>query len=130
MTSEVRFLTLEEVIHIHLDGIEEAGGSPGLRDSGLVESAVHAARNVHEYEGADLALIAAAYLYSLCKNHGFVDGNKRVALRAADVFLAVNGYELTLSNDEAYEATIKVATSECSRDELAEIIRNATRPLL
>ena len=122
--SEVRFLTIEDVLAIHRDGIEEHGGSTGVRDIGLVESAIASARNLYEYSDADLPEIASAYLHALCKNHGFVDGNKRVALRAADVFLLINGLRLTLTNEQVYEITIAVATSECSREELAELLRN------
>jgi death-on-curing protein len=127
--SETRLLTVEDVLLIHRDGIEEYGGSLGVRDIGLIESAVASAQNLTVYGSPDHAEIAAIYLFSLCKNHGFVDGNKRVALRAADVFLKINGLDLILDNDAAYDLTWRTATSEIGRDEIAALIREQVVPL-
>lgn len=121
---EILFLTLEEVIEIHSDGIREHGGSSEIRDIGIIESAALMPQQTFggEYLLASIYQMAAAYWHGLCMNHGFVDGNKRVALRAADVFLNVNGLDLMLTSDEAFDVTIKIATREISREELAEII--------
>ncbi len=129
MSREIRLLSVEEVVEIHADGISEHGGSRGVRDIGLIESAVTSAQNLILYSKPDLAEVSAAYLFALCKNHGFVDGNKRVALRAADVFLNINGLDLHIESSEAHDLTVSVATGELGREELAEIIRRHTIPL-
>jgi death-on-curing protein len=103
--SETRLLSVQDVLLLHHDGIEEHGGSHGVRDIGLIESAVVSAHNLLVYETPDHAEIAAAYLFALCKNHGFVDGNKRVALRSADVYLNINGLDLSLDDSDAYGLT-------------------------
>ena len=91
MIDDVYFLTVEEVIAIHADQIARYGGDPGLRDRGLLESAVHAARNVAAYgESLDLCDLAAAYVFHLAENQSFIDGNKRAALASALVFLHQN----------------------------------------
>ena len=92
MIEDVYFLTVEEVVAIHTDQIERYGGDPGLRDAGLLESAVHAAQNVAAYvEACDLCDLAAAYILHIAENQPFVDGNKRAALASGLVFLHQNG---------------------------------------
>lgn len=126
---EPKFLSLEDVLLIHAHGIEEHGGASGIRDRGAVESAVDAPRNLHAYEEAEIPVLAAAYLFSLCRNHGFVDGNKRVALRTADTFLILHGILLAITNEQAVEATINVATGEWDRSELADFFEKNCHPL-
>ncbi len=96
--SSVRFLSLDDVIRIHERMLEEFGGSSGIRDPGLLESAVYRPQSGY-YE--NLAEMAAALLHSLLMNHAFVDDNKRVAVAAADVFLRFNGQSLKISANEA-----------------------------
>jgi death-on-curing protein len=89
------FLTVEDVLSLHEDGIETWGGTHGIRDRGLLESAVAAAQNVALYDdAADIFDIAAAYAYHVPQNQPFLDGNKRAGLAAAAAFLFVNGVEL------------------------------------
>ena len=89
------FLTVEDVLSLHEDAINTWGGTHGIRDRGLLESAVGAATNVALYdETADIYDIAAAYAYHLAQNQPFLDGNKRVGLAAAAAFLFVNGIDL------------------------------------
>jgi death-on-curing protein len=97
----LEYLEFEDVSELHFDQIEEYGGSHGVRDEGLIRSAVARPMNKAAYEGADLAAQAAALLYGLAKNHGYVDGNKRVALAAASTFLRMNGHWLNCDNDTA-----------------------------
>ena len=127
----IRFLTIEEVLRVHEIAIEMFGGSKGVRDIGLIESALAGVAQTWdgEYLYASVSEMAAALWYSLAKNHGFVDGNKRVSLMAADAFLQVNGMLLTLSDQEVEELTLKIAIGELSRDEIAEVIRANVRPL-
>ena len=99
--------------------ITEHGGSHGLRDEGLLESALARAPNQNAYGSRSLAELAAAYAFGLCRNHAFVDGNKRVALAAADVFLQLNGHELVAPEAEAVVMTLELAAGKCSEGEYA-----------
>ena len=96
MIDDVYFLTVEEVVEIHADQIDRYGGDAGVRDLGLLESAVHAARNVAAYgETCDLC-DCRAYLFHVAENQPFVDGNKRAALASGLVFLHQNGVAVTI----------------------------------
>ena len=121
----IRFLGLDEVLALHADQIERYGGSTGVRDLGLLESAVSAAEatfggmELHE----TLAEKAAAYLFHLAKNHPFVDGNKRVAAASMFMFLYLNDHTLECTSDELAELTERVATSELGKPDVAVFIR-------
>lgn len=108
------------MLHIHLRVIEEFGGDAGLRDRGLLESAVAMPQATFggHYLHVELADKAAAYHYHLCSNHPFVDGNKRVAVAAAEVFLLVNGFELGATDDELEEITMRVAEGQISKEQV------------
>src|SRR5215212_4446855 len=96
---------------IHSELIREHGGSPGVPAGGdeLIESALARPRHKHAYDpAADLAGLAAAYLFGLTKNHGYVDGNKRVGFAAAATFLLLNGSRLTAPEPDAYDVVIGV----------------------
>ena len=118
----VAFLSVDDVLLIHARVIEEFGGDSGLRDRGLLESAV--AMPQSSFGGNDLhtglAGKAAAYHFHLCANHSFIDGNKRVAVAASEVFLLINGHELSASDDEIEELTLGVATGKLSKDQVVE----------
>jgi death-on-curing protein len=118
----VAFLSVDDVLLVHRRVIEEFGGDSGLRDRGLLGSAV--AMSQSTFGGTDLhsglAGKAAAYHFHLCSNHPFVDGNKRVAVAAAEVFLLINGHELSASDDEIEEMTIGVASGQLSKDQVVE----------
>ncbi len=96
----LQFLTLDEALALHHRLIEKFGGSPGVRDLGLLESALYRPRSGY-YE--DLVQMASALFESLLMNHAFVDGNKRVAFFATDVFLRMNGWRIVTSSDAAYD---------------------------
>lgn len=125
----IRFLSLEEVIDLHQDAIAEYGGDPGIRDSGLLESAIAQpmAMFAGEYLHSDLAEMAAAYLFHLAMNHAFVDGNKRIAAYAAGVFLDLNGAELLIENDALEELVLAVARGQMQKPEIAQCLRSKTR---
>ena len=95
----VQFLSVDEVLEIHVRLIERFGGSDGLRDKGLLVSALYRPQTGYY---SDLVEMAAALFESLMNNHPFVDGNKRVAFFATDVFLRSNGYKLAVESDAAY----------------------------
>ncbi len=107
------YLTLDEVLAVAARVID---GEVLLRDAGLLEAAVARPRTSVFGEDAypDLHSKSAALLLSICTNHALIDGNKRLALASAIVMLGVNGWKLTLSNDEAYDLIIAVATGELS----------------
>jgi death-on-curing protein len=117
----VEYLTIEEVLLMHARLIQRTGGSGGVRDMGLLESAL--ARPQATFEGEDLYSDlwdkAAALMESLIKNHPFVDGNKRSALTAVGLFLELNGYALTASNEEVLEFTRGAAVGEVNLESMA-----------
>ena len=106
---------------MHRRLIQRTGGSGGLRDPGLLESAV--ARPQASFDGEDLYpalwLKAAALMHSLVKNHPFVDGNKRTAVTATGIFLGLNGHPLTASNEEILRFAIQVAAEEMELERIA-----------
>lgn len=112
------------VLAIHRDLVDRFGGEPGLGD-GLLDSALAQAEATFGDELLHPGVYeqAAAYLFHLCANHPFIDGNKRVAFATMDTFLRRNGYSLTLSDEEAYELAMNVARGEISKAEIAETLR-------
>lgn len=119
------FLTLDEVLALHADQIARYGGRPGLRDLGLLESALGTPRATfgRGYLHPSLPEMAAAYLFHLAGNHPFVDGNKRVGLAAAIALLGLNGLWLEANPDELAELVLRTARGEASKAEVAEFIR-------
>jgi death-on-curing protein len=121
----MNYLTAEQVVFIHAFVVEETGGSHGVRDLGLLESAV--ARPQATFDGDDLHpdifIKAAALLHALIQNHPFVDGNKRTGTLAAILFLELNGYELNAKNKELESFALRVAISRISLSEIADWLR-------
>ncbi len=124
----ITFLTLEDILALHRDQLRRYGGSDGLRDRGLLLSA--AAMPESSFAGAYLhptmPAMAAAYLFHLVQNHPFIDGNKRVGLVAALVFLRLNGYRLTCSKPELEAIVWAVAGSQCPKDSLTDFFQRHT----
>ena len=118
----VVFLSVEDVLAIHRRVIEEFGGDLGLRDRGLLESAVAMPQSTFGGEElhAGSAEKAAAYHFHLCANHPFLDGNKRVAVAASEVFLLINGLELSASDNEIENLTFGVAGGRLSKGQVIE----------
>ena len=120
------FLTVDDVLIIHEDQINQFGGSFGLRDRALLESAI--AQPQISFDGIfvhiDLFQMAASYLYHLTSNHPFVDGNKRIGLAAALVFLEINGIEILKGTDELFELTMRVAFGAVNKQEIAIALRS------
>lgn len=120
----VAFLTLEEVLEIHTTLLQEFGGPPGVRDLGLLESALFRPRTGYY---ADLIEMAAAMFESLLMNHPFVDGNKRVAFFAVDVFLRINGFHIAVDADEAHRKIIQIIeVGESVKESLEVFVRQHT----
>lgn len=125
----VRFLTVEQVISIHRRMIERYGGDGAIRDVGLIDSAVVMPQQTFggAYLHRTIGSMAAAYLFHLCANHGFVDGNKRTAAGAALVFLDANGYEVAFTIDELEQITLDVAGSVLHKERLTALFETAVR---
>ena len=120
------FLTLEDVLQIHEDQIERFGGAVGLRDRGLLESAIAQAQASFGgvFAHHDLFEMAAAYLFHLTSNHPFIDGNKRIGLASALVFLEINGVEIRHGTDMLYDLTMSVACGAADKTQIAQLLRS------
>lgn len=104
--------------------LAEHGGSEGLRDGGLLESALARARNLYSYEGVtDITRLAAAYGFGIARNHPFVDGNKRAAFLSIGLFLARNGYSLRADITNATQTMFRAASGDLTEEELAVWIK-------
>ena len=123
------FLSFDEVIEIHRDQIERYGGSAGIRDMGLLQSAVAMPQAGFggQFLHADLFEMAAAYLFHIVQNHPFVDGNKRVGAAAAMVFLELNHVEVRVSNETLVETVLAVAQGKLGEAAIAEFLRKHSR---
>jgi death-on-curing protein len=120
----VQFLSLEEVLEIHTALIERFGGASGIRDTGLLESALYRPRTGY-YD--DLIEMASALFESLMNNHPFIDGNKRVAFFSTDIFLRLNGYKMKVESKTAHVFLMKLfETNTCDLEHLAPWIRSIT----
>ena len=122
---EIVFLTLSEVAEIHADQIERFGGDPGIRDMGLLSSAVATPHATFQqvFLHNDIFEMAAAYAFHICQNHPFIDGNKRTALASALVFLGLNSVELADPSGKLYQAMISLASGSLNKAGLASILR-------
>lgn len=123
---EIEFLTLSEVLEIHLDQMERYGGAAGVRDLGLLQSAIampeaaFGGKRLH----TDLFEMAAAYAFHICRNHPFHDGNKRTALACALIFLDLHGIPLDDPEDRLYDIIMAVVLGKAGKKELAAVFRD------
>ena len=123
MSAEPRWLDKADILALHDYVLERTGGSPGLRDEGLLESALARPLNRWSYEGvSDVRALAATYGVAVAKNHPFIDGNKRAAFLALGLFLDLNGWTLTASDDEATTTMLGVASGEVVEEALTQWI--------
>lgn len=125
--TKVSFLDPRTVHLLHASAIELFGGSPGIRDHGLLDSALARAENRLAYGESDLHALAAAYDFGIAKNHAFHDGNKRTAWATAVAFLMRNGVEICATVEEAAQAVIDLAAGTLSEEEFAAWLRRITR---
>lgn len=123
-----QFLTLEDVLLLHRESIARYGGSDGVRDAGLLESALAQPSSAFagEYLHPDVPSMAAAYLYHIAKNHPFVDGNKRTAALASFAFLRLNGWDIDASEDEYQQLVLGIAAGQASKDDAVAFFRAHT----
>lgn len=121
----MKWLLVDAVLAMHKRQIAEHGGDDGVRDIGLLESALARAQNIAAYEpDADIARLAAAYGSGIAKNHPFVDGNKRTSLVATRTFIILNGFTLNATPIDKYTTFLQLAEGSLSEDELGEWLRS------
>lgn len=128
--AEIHWVSEAVVLAVHDEQLAEHGGAAGVRDRSLLQSALARPRNIATYGKPDLADLAAAYAVGIARNHAFVDGNKRTAIIvAAGVFLPVNGYELTVTNEDMVRVMLAVAEGSMPEPRLAAWFRERMRPI-
>ena len=118
-----RWIDRTVLIAIHDMQLAEHGGGAGLRDGNLLESALAKPENLAAYGDPDAAALAAAYGYGISRNHAFVDGNKRTALVAAELFLQLNGWQLIVDDADCVLTMLAVATGDITEDAFADWLR-------
>lgn len=118
------WVSLEVALAAHHEQIAEHGGGEGVRDSGMLESAMARPQNLVAYGYPDGAELAAAYAFGIARNHPFVDGNKRTAAVVSETFLALNGHDLTATDAELVVTFLALAAGELSEGELAAWFRD------
>ena len=127
--TEPRWLSPVYILSIHADQIQSHGGSLGIRDRGLLLSALERPRNRFQYEpDVDLADLAAAYAFGLSSNHPFVDGNKRVAFLAMYLFLGLNGFRIDAAEEDVVALILALAGGQLEEFALADWIRDHMTP--
>ena len=123
MTDDPVWLDPRVIEAVHDRLLAEHGGAPGVREPGLLASALDRPRNRAAYDVSGLYALAAAYATGIVRNHPFVDGNKRTAFMAAYIFLARNGLQLSAPEDDATRAMLALAAGDLSEDEFAAWLR-------
>lgn len=119
-----RWLSPEVLVAVHAEQLAEHGGAVGVRDEGLFESALARPRQAAAYGQPDAADLAAAYAFGLVRNHPFVDGNKRTAYVAAELFLLLNGWSMTASDESATLTTLALAAGDIDEAAFAAWLRS------
>ena len=127
--TEPLWLSRQAIEIIHDEQLAEHGGAGGLRDAGLLESALARPQNLFAYGEGDFCALAAAYAAGIVRNHPFVDGNKRTGFLAAYAFLGVNGLDLIAPEAEAVVMTLDLASGEMSEEGFAAWLRDRTEPV-
>ena len=125
---EPDFLTRAIVEQLHTDSLRLFGGSAGIRDEGLIESALASARNTYLYGYGDLFDIAASYAFHIAEAQAFLDGNKRTAVAAALTFLEGNDVLFQLDDLELFDAMISIANKTMTKADLAQLFRKSAQP--
>ncbi len=126
--SKWRWISKQALLLLHAESLAEHGGGQGMRDEGLLDSALARPQNLAAYGEPDCAALAASYGVGVAKNHPFVDGNKRAALLATGLFLYLNGYRLTASQADTTITMLNVAAGTLTEDAFAAWLRQHARP--
>jgi death-on-curing protein len=122
--SEIQWLDLSIVLDVHTEQLALFGGADGIRDLGLLESALGRPLNEFSYGETDLAVLAASYAFGISRNHPFVDGNKRAAFAAIIVFLGLDGIDLDVPPETATAIILGLAAGEITEQGLAQWIKD------
>ena len=123
MTRKWVWIATEVALAAHAEQLAEHGGGDGIRDSGMLDSAMARPQNLAQYGEPDAAALAAAYAFGIARNHPFTDGNKRTAAVVSETFLMLNGYALGATDAELVVAFVALAAGELGEDELADWFR-------
>jgi death-on-curing protein len=126
--TEPEWLPLTVILAIHEEQLAQHGGAEGLRDAGVLESAIARPRNLLAYGSPDLIELAASLAFGIVKGHAFIDGNKRTAFVTMAVFLALNGIELTATDAEKVVAMQDLAAGDLPEAGFAAWLRDSTAP--
>lgn len=129
MSKEPEWLDIDIVLDFHAEQLALFGGADGIRDRGLLESALARPLNKFSYGETEMAALTAAYGFGIARNHPFIDGNKRTALASMIVFLGVNGVDLDVPQEEATAMILGLAAGEITEDLLARWIADHSKPL-
>ena len=129
MRKPPKWISKQAVFAIHERLLAEHGGAPGLLDEGMLDAALASAKNHFAYQDADILRLAASYAYAITQNHPFTDGNKRVALTVAGVFMELNGFRLEASEQDAANATRALSSREIDEVEFANWLRTCSSQL-
>jgi death on curing protein len=125
----IEFHSREFVEALHVEQLRLHGGATGIRDAGMLGSALYRPQQRETYGEPDISDLAAAYLYGIVKNHPFVDGNKRMGLAASDLFLYFNGYSLEAEAEDLIQLVTMVAAGEIDEDGAAAFFRDHLEPI-
>ena len=123
MTRKWVWIATEVALAAHAEQLAEHGGGDGIRDAGMLDSAMARPQNLAQYGDPDAAALAAAYAFGIARNHPFTDGNKRTAAVVSETFLMLNGYALGATDAEVVLAFVALAAGELGEDELADWFR-------
>ena len=124
MKQEWIWVALDVAIAAHAEQIAEHGGGEGIREAGLLDSAMARPQNLALYGDPDVSELAASYAFGIARNHPFVDGNKRTAAVVSETFLVLNGHVLTATDAELVITFVALAAGELSEDELTDWFRD------
>lgn len=128
MAAEPTWVAPSVALAIHDEQIAEHGGQAGVRDAGLLDSALNRPRHRHHHQSAPVPALAASYAYGIVRNHPFLDGNKRTGLVVAELFLELNGWVLTATDADCVLTILKLAAGELTEDALAGWIAANSQP--
>lgn len=130
LTTEPVWIREDAVLAIHQRQLAEHGGLEGVRDAGLLSSALHRPQQIYHYsEGCTLIQLAAAYGFGIAKNHAFIDGNKRTAYIVTRLFLVANGWDIDATQQEKYTTTMALAAGDLTEEQFAAWLKKVAVPL-
>ena len=128
LTKNWRWVNPQSVFYAHDELVDEYGGGHGIRDQGLILSAISRPKHLAVYARPDISELAATYAHGIVKNHGFMDGNKRTGFFTAEIFLRHNGYVSSIATASMFDALTGVANNTMTQEQLANLLRNYIEP--